>query len=97
MADALTLLLIPAIGYFSWACARSYGWSGFCIFGLALLGVGLAYVSTTTEGSVEPGLPLLPVVVTLSSTVLALIAGAVGVAKWRAARQGAARHDPDNG
>ena len=81
MAEYLSVLLIPTIGYFSWVCARSYGWWGFCVFGLALMGVGLAYVITATEGSAEPGLPLVPVVLTLSWTLLALITGAFGVAK----------------
>ncbi|MFL4470753.1 hypothetical protein ACERZ8_12990 [Tateyamaria armeniaca] len=97
MPEYLTLVLIPVIGYFSWVCARSYGWWGYSIFALALMVVGLAYVFTATEGSVEPGLPLLPVLVMGPSVLLALITGAVGVAKWRGARQGAARHDPDNG
>ena len=91
MGFFLPLLLIPVIGYFSWVCARSYGWWGFAIFSIALSVLTIQNAISKTQDAEQAFFTLF---VLMPSLVLALIAGGVGVAKWRAAREGGGQTGP---
>lgn len=95
MSEYLTLLLIPALVGFSWACGRSHGWSGFCIF-VGGLGAVVIAVLMTSSGPGQGGGVSMPLVIGVAA-VLAAISGAFGVAKRNAFLQSAGVKTPKSG
>ncbi|MEO9574002.1 MAG: hypothetical protein ABJ263_14890 [Tateyamaria sp.] len=93
MSSYIAYVLIAAIGYFSYACGRSYGWTGAFVFLGALLVLAIAIVVNLDEqAELGPTLILISV-----AFVLATIVGAAGVAKRRAAQQSAGSKPPKSG
>ena len=97
MSDLLSMLLIPAIGYFGWSCGRAFGGSGYAIFMAALIGVALVVFLSrdSATGGHDPSAPSLMVMGL--ACVLAALCGAFGVAKRRAALQSAGVKPPKSG
>ena len=97
MSDLLSMLLIPAIGYFGWSCGRAFGGSGYAIFMAALTGVAsVVFLSRDTGANgYDPSGP--SVLVMGLACALAVLSGAFGVAKRRAALQSAGVKTPKSG